>query len=328
MPRLPPDTAGFDPAPGESRKVLRELALALDDAIPAKVVDRNLLIATWNIRQFARVNKRWATGARQTPKRNLQDLCCIAEIVSRFDVVALVEVKRNLEALRLLLQILGPDWGFIVSDPVEGDPGNDERLGYVFDLRRVRPSGLAGEFVIPDAELGSETAVMKKQWARTPYAVSFQAGTRSFTLVTLHILWGKSAADRTPELRGAAKWLARNADDPDEFNRNLIALGDFNIDRQDDPNWRAFVVEFGLSPPDKLLEVPRTLRDTPGKNSFYDQIAWFTKGRRSALTLRYRDAGGFIWTDHLLRDVGRSEKEARISDHYPLWAEFWLRDEG
>jgi hypothetical protein len=57
----------------------------------------------------------------------------------------------------------------------------------------------------PDADFGAETAVMKKQWARIPYAVSFQAGTNSFTLVTLHIIWGKQASDRTPESRGAAK---------------------------------------------------------------------------------------------------------------------------
>jgi endonuclease/exonuclease/phosphatase family metal-dependent hydrolase len=325
MPRLPPAAAGFEPPPAESLKVLRELALELDAAVPAKILDRNLLIATWNVRQFSRVNKRWATSAGQSPKRNLQDLCCIAEIVSRFDVVALVEVKRNLEALRLLMQILGPDWGFIVSDPTEGDPGNDERLGYVFDLRRVRPSGLAGEFVIPDAELGEETAVMKKQWARTPFAVSFQAGASAFTLVTLHILWGDDASDRTPELLGAAKWLAEHAEDPDDFNRNMIALGDFNIDRVGDPNWNAFVVQYGLSPPDKLLEVPRTVGDTRSKHSFYDQIAWFTKGRRSALTIEYRDAGGLIWSDYLLTDVPRPEQEARISDHYPLWVEFWLR---
>jgi endonuclease/exonuclease/phosphatase family metal-dependent hydrolase len=327
MPRVPPPSAGFDPAPAECRRVLADLERALDDAIPAKVVDRNLLIATWNVKHFGRVNKRWATGRGQSPKRNLHDLCCIAEIVSRFDVVALVEVKRNLEALRLLMEILGPEWGFIVSDPVEGEPGNDERLGFVFDLRRVRPSGLAGEFVVPDADLGEETAVMRRQWARTPYAVSFQAGGSSFTLVTLHILWGDRPSDRTPELRGAAKWLAQQADEPDEFNRNMIALGDFNIDRLDDPNWHAFVVEYGLSPPDKLLGVPRTVGETPTSHTFYDQIAWFTTGGRSALTLRYRDAGGFTWTDHLLAGIRQTEKEARISDHYPLWAEFWLREE-
>jgi hypothetical protein len=322
-----PSLPGIDAPPDEARAVHRALSDALDDALPAKVLDKNLLIATWNIRHFGRVTPRWQTRPTDSPKRNLQDVWCIAEIVRRFDVVALVEVKRNLEALRLLMRILGPDWGFLVSDPIEGKPGNDERLGYVFDLRRLRPSGMVGELVIPDADLATPEAVMRKQWARTPYTASFRSGDKAFTLVTLHILWGNRPADRTPELRGAAKWLHARAGDPDEFNRNLIALGDFNIDRIDDPNWHAFIVEYGLSPPDKLLDVPRTVGQTRGKNSFYDLIAWFTKGSRSALTLRYHDAGGFIWNDHLLEDVPNSERTWRISDHYPIWTEFLLRDE-
>ena len=323
---LPPASAGLPAPPDVSLQVLQELTARLDAAIPAKVVDRNLLIGTWNIRQFARITKRWQATPDDDPKRNLEDLCCIAEVISRFDVVALVEVKRNLEALRLLMQTLGPEWGFVVSDVTEGTPGNVERLAFVFDLRRVRPSGLAGEIVIPEEELGSADAIIRRQFARTPYSVSFGAADKAFTLVSLHILWGTEPDDRTPEIRAIAKWFADHADDPDGFNRNMIALGDFNIDRVGDANWNAFVVEYGLSPPDKLLDVPRTVGETKGLHSFYDQIAWFTKGKRSALTLRYEDSGGFIWTDHLLVDVKQSEKEARISDHYPLWAEFHLRD--
>ncbi|MGE5691720.1 MAG: endonuclease/exonuclease/phosphatase family protein [Pseudomonadota bacterium] len=324
MPHLPPASTGFDPPPAETLATLSSLAAELDERLPPKVVDRNLLIATWNLANFARVTKRWDSRPNDNPRRNLQDLCCIAEIVSRFDVVALVEVKRNLEAFRLLLQILGPEWGFVVSDTSEGDPGHDERLGYLFDLRRVRPSGLVGEIVIPDADLGQPTSAMRKQFSRTPYSVSFHSGPKAFTLVSLHILYGDRASDRTPELRGIAKWLSEHAEDPDEFNRNFIALGDFNIDRQGDPNWNAFVVEYGLSPPDKLLFVPRTVGDTESLHSFFDQIAWFTKGPRAALTLRYLDAGTFLWTDVLLTDVPDTTKQARISDHYPLWAEFAL----
>ena len=78
-----------------------------------------------------------------------------------------------------------------------------------------------------------------------------------------------------------------------------------------DPNWNAFVVEYGLSPPDKLLDVPRTVGDSKSMHSFFDQIAWFTKGKGSALTLTYKTASGFIWTDYLLKNVKQSEKEAR-----------------
>ena len=106
-------------------------------------------------------------------------------MISRFDVVAVVEIKRNLEALRLFMAILGPTWGFIVSDVSGGEEGNDERLGYIFDLERVKPSGLAGELVIPDEELDEPQAVLDEQFDRTPYTVSFGAGENALTLISL-----------------------------------------------------------------------------------------------------------------------------------------------
>src|SRR5262245_2094914 len=221
-----PASAGFGAAPASTKTVLKGLDAALDGSpIPKKKAKKNLLIGTWNLRQFGRITKRWVPSPNDNPKRNLQDLCCIAEVISRFDVVALVEVKDNLEALRLLMQALGPDWGFIVSDTVEGDPGNSERLGYVFDRTRVQPSGLAGEIVIPDSDLQGAEAIMRRQFARTPYCVSFRAGKDGFTLVSLHILWGNEPSDRTPELLGIAKWFSDHAEDRDDFNRNMIALG-------------------------------------------------------------------------------------------------------
>ena len=323
-PLLPPPELRLAPPPQASRDALGRLSTALRE-VPAKRRGDNLLIGTWNIRQFSRVNPKWSTASGDSPLRNLQDMCAIAEVISRFDVVALVEVKRDLGALRLLMQILGPSWSFIVSDVTEGDPGNSERLGFVFDLKRVRPSGLAGEIVIPESVLRDPAAVLAEQFSRTPYAVSFMAGAKGFTLVSLHIKWG-TAAERTPEITAIARWLKDRADDEDEFNRNLIALGDFNIDRVDDPNYAAFI-HLGLTPPAELLDAPRTVGERRGLNSFYDQIAWFTKGRREALTLKYRTAGTFDWTQHILEDVERnSTKEARISDHFPLWAEFGLND--
>ena len=49
----------------------------------------------------------------------------------------------------------------------------------------------------------------------------------------------------------------------------------------------------GPLPPYELLDLPRTVGETPGKNSYYDQIAWFSKGRRAALTLKYVTAGSW-----------------------------------
>lgn len=145
---------------------------ALDAEVPAKRLDKNLMIGSWNIRAFG------------------------------------------------------------------------ERLAFVFDLRRVRPSGLACELVLSDEELGQEGGTdLIRQFARTPYAVSFVSGGRTFILVTLHVLWGKVPTDRIPELRGIAEWVANWADELESWGQDLIALGDFNIDRKDDmPLWCEFAV--------------------------------------------------------------------------------------
>ena len=52
-------------------------------------------------------------------------------------------VRGNLRALRYMLKVLGDDWAFILTDVTKGSQGNDERLAFLFDTRRVKPSGLA-----------------------------------------------------------------------------------------------------------------------------------------------------------------------------------------
>jgi exonuclease III len=296
-----------------------------ESTIPGKVRDRNLLIGTWNIRAFGDLTEKWTSSATDSPKRNLADICAIAKIIERFDVIAIQETRDNLKALRYLMGRLGPDWRFLITDVGEGEPANGERLAYVFDSTRVRLTGLAGELVVPKEWFGKiSQGALEEQFARTPYAVSFAAGDQAFTLVTLHVIFGDKAADRIRELRAIAAWLADRADDDDEFNRNLIALGDFNIDRRDDDNWKAFTDQ-GLTPPYEFYGLTRTIFDKPKKESYYDQIAWFTKGNREALTLAYSGkAGRFEWTKYILQSLDNTPKSWRISDHYPLWCEFSL----
>jgi endonuclease/exonuclease/phosphatase family metal-dependent hydrolase len=107
-----------------------------------------------------------------------------------------------------------------------------------------------------------------------------------------------------------------------EFNRNLIALGDFNIDRRDDPYWLAFA-STGLGAPSPLQEARRNISAASGgTDKYYDQIAWFQDGDLAKLTLEYKSAGSFLWTDYILQGMTNPSKKARISDHYPLWVEF------
>jgi endonuclease/exonuclease/phosphatase family metal-dependent hydrolase len=309
---------------------LRELDLALDEVIPAKSLDRNLLIATWNIRAFGNLTKKWQADEDDSPKRDFRALHCLTRIVSRFDVVAVQEVRANLRALRYMIELLQPHWSFILSDVTRGAPGNGERLAFLFDTRRVSLSGLACELVVPQEQLDRISLdALQQQFARTPYAVSFLAGDKTFILVALHVIYGEDPEERVPELKAIADWLADWAQEINAWGHNLIALGDFNIDRRGDELYDAFT-STGLTVPDDLHAIPRTIFSDPEDPTFYDQIAWFTEedGDRPALSLNYVQGGSFAFQNHTLTDLDLTDFELswRISDHYPLWAEFWMRE--
>lgn len=159
--------------------------------------------------------------------------------------------------------------------------------------------------------------------ARLNSYVSFLAQEQTFTLVTLHVLYGKEAAERVPELRAIANWLADWAEREFGWDHNLIALGDFNIDRADDPLFKAFT-STGLVPAPQLAGLARTVFDDLGAEHFYDQIAWFTQGqkRRPVLTLEAGAGGHVDFVPELQGDYSLTELSWHISDHYPMWVEF------
>lgn len=283
--------------------------------VPEKRVDQNVIIATWNLRSFGRVYEQWGENPGD-PKRNLRAMSCIAEIIRQFDVIAIQEVKGDTSALRFLLrEFLGSNWGVLMSDISAGSGGNTERLAYVYDKRRVEPSGLAGEIVLPPTEKGDPMT----QFDRTPYIVGFRSGAESFSLLTTHIKYGKEAVDRVGELKGLADYIAaelRSRAKTRGEENNLIVLGDFNIeDRGDNPLFQAFVSS-GLTVPSQLLGL-RTTYDT--KPKFYDQIAWFM----GDLNLLSNGKAGVVdFAGAIFKEMEPKQMSFRVSDHFPLWVEF------
>lgn len=318
-----------DSPPADVVDELNLVRAALSRVIPAKSPG-NLLVGTWNIRAFGRVSPTWRSTAGESPIRDLSNVLCIAEIVRSFDVVAIQEVRQSAEGFLAMIQALGQGWAYLVTDVTRGPSGNNERLAFLFDTRRIQPSGLACELVVAAEEAGIADNVLKGQFARTPYAVSFARGSSGFTLVTLHVTYGQRAADRIPELEETARWLARWARQGDAWGTNLIALGDFNIDRKDDPLYQAFI-STGLQPPDQLNFVPRTIFDDPDPQAppnhrhFYDQIAWFTGAAGApVLSIGFANAGMFNFDNGVIPAESRRQLSWRISDHFPLWCEFDL----
>ncbi len=281
--------------------------------IPRKVLDHNLIIGSWNIRTLGDLYNQWSENA-SSPKRNYRGMAYIYEIVKRFDVIAIQEVRSNTHALRYFQnEFLGQDWGVIVSDVTAGS--NSERLAYIYDKRRVSPTGLSGEIVLPTNESGNP----QEQFDRTPFIVGFQAKSEQFSLLTAHIKYGDIPLDRLPEIQALADYIADELKVRAKSNgeeKNLIVLGDFNIDtRGDNPLFNAFVSS-GLYVPENLLNLKTTF-NTDAKH--YDQIAWF----RDDLDLLYRGRTGVIdFAGSIYQEMTMNSMSFRVSDHFPLWVEF------
>ncbi|MBR9776454.1 MAG: endonuclease/exonuclease/phosphatase family protein [Cytophagales bacterium] len=313
-------------APEYILEEMEALNTVLDKGLPFKKLDHNILIATWNIRAFGGLTEKWEAEDSDSPKRDLHSIMAIAQIISRFDIIAVQELKGDLKAFRHMLKLLGNHWSFILTDVSGGNEGNDERIGFLFDTRKVKLSGLACELVVPEQKDNNiKEGAFKRQFARTPYAVGFKVEDKTFILVSAHVLYGKKASDREGELTAIAEWLRDWASNMRSFDQSLILLGDFNIDRRGDPRYEAFV-STGLSVPEDLWDVRRTLIDNQTK--FYSQIAWFeNQFKIPQLSIRYLNGGVFDFGPHIKKNKGLTPFQLswRISDHLPLWAEFSTR---
>lgn len=315
---------------------LKRLRLALAEELPTRTATDTLLLATWNLREF---------DSGKYGFRNDEAYFYIAEIVSRFDLIAIQEVREGLYALQRLCRMLGPSWKYVVTDVTLGTSGNSERLAYLFDTRKVSFTGLAAELVLPEVKEPSPRVL---QFARSPYVAGFRVGWAYLTLVTVHIYYGKSVPldpRRLEEITSFGKMLAKNAakfsaapiyepeDQPDRDN--LLILGDFNIFNRKDVTMEALTMAGFLVPPD--------LQNVPGsnveKNKHYDQIAYY---RQLQALKPHGKAGVFDFYEHVYRvqdealyatqralKPGRSFKDWRtyqMSDHLPMWIEFGVDD--
>ena len=80
---------------------MENLRRGLDNAIPPKRdANRNLLIATWNIKAFSSLTNAWTASSNDSPKRDWRALWATTEIVSRFDVIAIL-LSHKAELIKL-----------------------------------------------------------------------------------------------------------------------------------------------------------------------------------------------------------------------------------
>lgn len=295
---------------------LARLRKQLDKEIPERTVTETLLLGTWNLRNFD--DDRFNNG-----HRTLEDFYYIAEIISRFDIIAIQELCEDLTPLDKLMDLLGRNYRYIVSDVTEGRAGNSERLAFIYDEDKVNFRGVTGELVLPDKMQiidGEGEDAKRRQFSRTPFMAAFQSGWFKFVFTTVHIYFGKDSGPkydrRVKEIRSVAKFLSKRAD-RDVNRKDLgshILVGDFNIKRE------------GSEGDEALIEEGFTVfRNREGSNKdqtkFYDQISFKSKAQRVQLAEEeshgvfqffksvYRPRDFPIYRDELLGSVNRKLKE-------------------
>jgi len=301
-----------------------ERLLALRAGLNQDVSSSNKLtsfhLATWNIRDFG--------GHKLNPGPRLPDsLFYIAEIISAFDLVAVQEVNEDLGEFETVMDLLGPHWTYIVTDP----SGNQERLAFVYDTRKIHFRHIAGEIVLP-AKQGAPPV----QFNRTPFLVAFQAGWFKFNICTVHIYYGSSedTTKRKQEIADIAEFFRKRQEKDGE---TYILIGDFNILNPQDPTMNA-LLGGGFAVPAELRH-PSAL----ASGNYYDQIALRTERKQVEIA----KAGVFPWQKYAFRNdedyevyrpfMPEKTKEGKpaktdvtayrtwrtwqMSDHLPLWAE-------
>ncbi|WP_338668297.1 endonuclease/exonuclease/phosphatase family protein [Pseudodesulfovibrio methanolicus] len=258
---------------------LRALRGLIRDRMPAATLHDTLLLGTWNIRNFD--DNRFGHGPRIK-----ESLYFIAEAVSAFDVLAVQEICRDLGPLRQLMRLLGPNYGYIVTDVAEQDGGNRERLGFIYNKAKVRFKGVAGEMVLPVRDLISH-GDKRLQLSRSPFGCEFQAGWFRFLFTTVHIYFGKESqgtpeyARRVAEIDTVAANIAARAEkEPCSY----ILVGDFNIDEMGDPSGNA-LVRNGFE------AAQNNVGSNMDKTRFYDQISWLPRKGTVRQTRSARNQG-------------------------------------
>ena len=290
--------------------------------IPPSKLDETINIAVWNIREFGK------------KKRLESSLHYIAEILGQFDLVALVELRDNLDDLGQVMKYLGTSWKVVFSDWTDDFGGNNERTAFLFDRRAVIHNGLAAEIDAPRVKVGEEWVAPKSFW-RPPYLSSFRAGNFDFLAIALHARWSDSTLARQGELQLLSDWIQRRIEKKTLEDHDLLVMGDFNTPKLSDKMFAA-LVSCGLKIPQPLVNLKMGDRMIGGSNlgqdARYDQILHLP-----TVPENFTNAGGaldFHIDDAHIEELfpgknfTRDKFTYQMSDHMPVWIQVKTDIEG
>ena len=253
-----------------------------------------LKLAGWNIRILS-------DGSRDDA-----ELHKIARTLIDYDFIAISELRdeRVLQRIQRILSESGAEYGYLMSDPV-GKEGSPHKERYAF----LYYKGLVS--VVKAGELYPDAADGKDDFIRDPYWATFRAGRFDFSVVVVHVIWGKSVGVRKAEVK-ALRDVYQYVQTANGSEEDVILVGDFNRNPTDA---EAYSNIMSIPSMTRLFQFPQKshIKDT----SLYDNIFFQTD-----YVKEYRHRSGIDKFDET--DFANDDKAANlaVSDHRPVWAVF------
>ena len=261
------------------------------DTVASDAEQSELKLAAWNIRIMS--NK----------SRTDAELKQIARTLADYDFIAIVELRDEavLKRTQRILAQMGKTYQYEFSPPVGRNM--KERVAFLYKSSLVS--------VVRAGELYPDAADGKDDFARDPYWATFRAGEFDFSVIAVHVIWGKTVGPRKAEVKALAD-VYQYVQDANGAENDVLLVGDFNRNPTDTESYRPIMVFPSMT---RLFQFPQKshIRGT----SLYDNI-FFEKNNVS----EYLNKSGIDKFDET--DFGNNDKAANlaVSDHRPVWAIF------
>jgi len=275
------------------------LVLALIIVVGGQVfAQEKISIASFNLRIF---------GQSKAEKEPV--LKAISEIIKKFDIIAIQEIRDKEEtAILLLMNEINKEtrsYDYLVG-PRLGRTSSKEQYAFIYRNDRIKYD------YFPITWNDDEEDIFERE----PYLANFYTteGTFDFVLINIHT--------KPEDAQSEIKTLPRIMKFAEDYygEEDVICLGDFNADGSyyNEENYR------DIFPVEEYIWIITNEADTNVAKSdrTYDRIAGTIATKED-----YGNEWGVLRFDEIEMNGSEVLNALDISDHYPIWAKFYTNND-
>jgi deoxyribonuclease-1-like protein len=264
------------------------LALVFSTANGENLSSQTIKIMSFNIQTF---------GVTKMSRPEVVEM--LVSLVSEADIIAVQEVRSiRIDPVQRFMALLPEKYGYVIG-PREGRSSSKEQYWVIYDTEK---------FTVLEQDSWSDAEDI---FERSPFSVYFKtSGAFDFILIDNHI----RPSDAEKEIRALPSVVTYYVDlwnDPD-----VLILGDFNADgRYFD---RTLLNSIFTEDKYRIIFTDEDTTVAASRNT-YDRFI-ITSSASDYFTGNF----GVIRFDEVYDFSGYSIRPSQVSDHYPIWAEFYI----